>query len=157
VTSRTAWAFRTSDEASSAASCSPRKQLDRRAFGSASSRRGWVRMKGRTARTFRLLIAVAFAVSASSARAAEALPSWNDGEARRSILAFVESVTREGAPTFVPPAERIAVFDNDGTLWAEQPLYFQLVYALDQVKALAPKHPEWKTQPPFSELLAGNT
>jgi phosphoglycolate phosphatase-like HAD superfamily hydrolase len=94
---------------------------------------------------------------AATASAAEPLPSWNDGEARQSILRFVETVTREGAPTFVPPAERIAVFDNDGTLWAEQPLYFQLVFALDQVRALAPKHPEWKTQPPFSDLLKGNT
>src|SRR5262249_31788400 len=113
-------------------------------------------MNGMTARTIHLL-ALAVTVSASSARAADALPSWNDGEARRSILAFVESVTREGTPTFVPPAERIAVFDNDGTLWAEQPLYFQFVYALDRVKALAPKHPEWKTQPPFSDLLKGNS
>jgi len=113
-------------------------------------------MNGRTARTL-LLAWFAILISPAVTHAAEALPSWNDGEARRSILSFVESVTREGSPTFVPPAERIAVFDNDGTLWAEQPLYFQFVYALDQVRALLPKHPEWKTQPPFSDLLKGDT
>ena len=114
-------------------------------------------MNAKTARMHVLLASFALAAAARPSLATEPLPSWNDGEARQSILRFVESVTREGAPTFVPPAERIAVFDNDGTLWAEQPLYFQFVYALDQVKALAPKHPEWKTQPPFSDLLKGNT
>jgi len=113
-------------------------------------------MNRRAGRRVVFLACIAVAVGPGTLRAAEPLPSWNDGEARQSILRFVESVTREGSPTFVPPAERIAVFDNDGTLWAEQPVYFQLVYALDQVKALAPKHPEWKTQPPFSELLKGN-
>jgi phosphoglycolate phosphatase-like HAD superfamily hydrolase len=114
-------------------------------------------MNRRAGRSAVFIACIAVAVGPRSLRGAEPLPSWNDGEARQSILRFVESVTRGGAPTFVPPAERIAVFDNDGTLWAEQPLYFQLVYALDQVKALAPKHPEWKTQPPFSDLLKGNT
>src|SRR5262249_34510086 len=110
-------------------------------------------MNGRAEWTLLLLVIVARPVAS---RAAEALPSWNDGEAKPSILRFVESVTREGAPTFVPQAERIAVFDNDGTLWAEQPLYFQLVFAVDQVKALAPKHPEWKSQEPFASLLKGD-
>jgi hypothetical protein len=72
-------------------------------------------------------------VLAPLARAAEPLPSWNDREAKQSILRFVESVTHEGTPTYVAPAERIAVFDNDGTLWAEQPVYFQLLFAVDQV------------------------
>jgi phosphoglycolate phosphatase-like HAD superfamily hydrolase len=90
------------------------------------------------------------------ALAAEPLSTWNEGEAKQAILRFVETVTKEGAPTFIAPAERIAVFDNDGTLWAEQPAYFELFFAVDQVKALAPKHPEWKTQTPFSELLKGN-
>jgi hypothetical protein len=94
---------------------------------------------------------------AASASAADPLPSWNDGAAKKSLLAFVEAVTKEGGSDFVPPAERIAVFDNDGTLWAEQPLYFQFQFALDRVKALAPRHPEWKTQEPFSFLLAGDT
>ena len=91
-----------------------------------------------------------------SARAAEPLPSWKDGAAKQSILRFVESVTREGTSSFVAPAERIAVFDNDGTLWAEQPFYFQLLFAVDRVKALAPTHPEWRTQAPFNDLLQGN-
>jgi phosphoserine phosphatase len=84
---------------------------------------------------------------------AEPLPSWNDGPAKRAILAFVTKVTTPGGPDFVPPAERIAVFDNDGTLWAEQPLYFQLAFAIDRVKALAPQHPEWKTTQPFQAVL----
>src|SRR5262249_9552697 len=113
-------------------------------------------MKATALRTFVLLASIAVALGPATGRSADSLPSWNDGEAKQAILRFVESVTHEGAPTLVPAAERIAVFDNDGTLWAEQPLYFQLVYALDQVKALAPSHPEWKTQAPFSELLKGN-
>jgi phosphoserine phosphatase len=88
--------------------------------------------------------------------AAEDLPSWNDGPAKRAIAAFVGEATRPGGPGFVPPAERIAVFDNDGTLWAEQPLYFQLAFALDRVKALAPRHPEWKEAEPFASLLRGD-
>ena len=69
---------------------------------------------------------------------------------------FVAKVTKEGSPDFVPPAERIATFDNDGTLWAEQPLYFQLLFALDRVKALAPQHPEWKDKEPYASLLKGD-
>jgi hypothetical protein len=80
------------------------------------------------------------------ALAADPLPSWNDTAPKQSIISFVEKVTKEGASDFVPPAERIAVFDNDGTLWAEQPMYFQLLFALDRIKALAPQHPEWKGQ-----------
>ena len=86
---------------------------------------------------------------------ADPLPSWNDGPAKQAILAFVAKVTKEG-PDFVPVVERIATFDNDGTLWAEQPMYFQFLFALDRVKALAPKHPEWKTQEPFASLLKGD-
>jgi hypothetical protein len=81
--------------------------------------------------------------------AQEPLPSWNDTAPRKAIMAFVERVTKQGSPDFVPPAERIATFDNDGTLWAEQPIYFQLVFALDRVKALAPLHPEWKDKEPL--------
>jgi len=84
------------------------------------------------------------------------LPSWNDGAARQSIVAFVAKVTREGTAGYVPPAERIAVFDNDGCLWSEQPVYVQLAFALDRVKALAPQHPEWQTQEPFASLLKGD-
>jgi phosphoglycolate phosphatase-like HAD superfamily hydrolase len=90
------------------------------------------------------------------ARAETPLPSWNDGAVRQAILAFVDRTTRKGSSSFVPPAERIAVFDNDGTLWAEQPMYFQGLFALDRVKALAPQHPEWKTQEPFASVLAGD-
>jgi phosphoglycolate phosphatase-like HAD superfamily hydrolase len=87
---------------------------------------------------------------------ASPLVSWNDGPAKARIIAFVEAVTTTGGKDFVPPAERIAVFDNDGTLWAEQPIYFQLAFALDRVKAMAPDNPDWKTQEPFKTLLAGD-
>ena len=92
----------------------------------------------------------------ASALAADPLASWNDGKAKQSILEYVEKVTRPDSPDFVPLAERIATFDNDGTLWSEQPMYFQLFFALDRVKALAPQHPEWKNQEPFASLLQGN-
>ena len=81
------------------------------------------------------------------------LPSWNEGPAKQAIIAFVTDVTREGSPDFVPGPERVATFDNDGTLWAEQPAYFQLAFALDRVKALAPQHPEWKEMQPFKGVL----
>ena len=84
------------------------------------------------------------------------LPSWNEGKARQSIIDFVAKVTREDSPDFVPPAERIATFDNDGTLWSEQPMYFQLMFAIDRVKELAPLHPEWKDKEPFASLLKGD-
>jgi phosphoserine phosphatase len=89
---------------------------------------------------------------ASSARV-DALPSWNDGASKEAIVAFVERVTTEGSADYVPPPERIAVFDNDGTLWAEQPMYFQLAFALDRVRALAPEHPEWRDRQPFKSVL----
>lgn len=88
--------------------------------------------------------------------AQQSLPSWNDGKTRQAIEAFVERVTTPGSADFVPPAERIAVFDNDGTLWSEQPMYVQLAFALDRVKALAPEHPEWKDQAPFNAVLSGD-
>ena len=84
------------------------------------------------------------------------LPSWNDGAAKESIIAFVYKVTKKGGGEFVPSKDRIAVFDNDGTLWAEQPMYFQHFFALDRVKALAPQHPEWKDKEPFASLLKGD-
>jgi phosphoglycolate phosphatase-like HAD superfamily hydrolase len=84
------------------------------------------------------------------------LPSWNEGAAKQSITDFVARVTTQGGPDFLPPAERIATFDNDGTLWAEQPAYFQLVFAIDRVKALAPQHPEWTTQQPYKAVLDGD-
>ena len=89
-------------------------------------------------------------------RPQDPLPSWNDGAAKKSIVDFVAKVTKEGSPDFVPVAERIATFDNDGTLWCEQPMYFQFLFALDRVKALAPQHPEWKDKEPFASLLKGD-
>ena len=88
--------------------------------------------------------------------AADPLPSWNDGTAKQSIIDFVEKVTKEGSPDFVPSPERIAIFDNDGTLWCEQPVPVQFYFVLDRVKALAPQHPEWKTKEPFASLLKGD-
>ena len=84
------------------------------------------------------------------------LPSWNDGAAKQAIIQFVERTTEDGSPDFVAPAARIAVFDNDGTLWAEQPMYFQAFFMLDRVKTLAPQHPEWRTEEPFASLLKGD-
>ena len=91
-----------------------------------------------------------------TAQAPDPLPSWNDGASKKAITDFVSRVTKEGGPDFVPAAERIATFDNDGTLWSEQPIYFQLAFALDRVKALAPQHPEWKTTQPFKGVLEGD-
>ncbi len=84
------------------------------------------------------------------------LPSWNEGATKRSITEFVARVTDPASPAFVPEAERIATFDNDGTLWSERPAYFQLLFAIDRVKALAPEHPEWKTKQPFKAVLDGD-
>jgi phosphoserine phosphatase len=94
--------------------------------------------------------------SAQTAATGDPLPSWNDTEPKKAIVAFVDRVTKQGSPDFVPQAERIATFDNDGTLWAEQPMYFQLLFALDRVRALAPQHPEWKEKEPFASLLKGD-
>ena len=87
---------------------------------------------------------------------ADPLPSWNEGAAKQSIVDFVVRVTDPAGPDFVPEAERIATFDNDGCLWSEQPAYFQLLFAIDRVKALAPEHPEWKTKQPFKAVLDGD-
>ncbi len=99
---------------------------------------------------------VALGLTTVVSQAADPLPSWNDGPAKQSIIAFVEKVTKPGSPDFVPVPERIATFDNDGTLWCEQPMPVQLYFALDRVKALAPQHPEWKTLEPFASLLKGD-
>jgi len=92
----------------------------------------------------------------TASQAADPLPSWNDGPAKQSVIAFVERITKPGSPDFVPVSERIATFDNDGTLWCEQPVPVQLYFALDRVKALAPQHPEWATTEPFASLLKGD-
>jgi len=104
-------------------------------------------------RYFGLLSIVALV---TAAQADDPLPAWNDGPSKQAIVAFVSRVTTEGSPDFVPVAERIATFDNDGTLWSEQPMYFQLLFALDRVKALAPQHPEWQDTEPFASLLKGD-
>src|SRR5262245_2842063 len=96
------------------------------------------------------------AAPTTSSAPADPLPSWNDGAAKKGFVDFVARTTAQGGPDFVPPAERISVFDNDGTLWAEQPMYFQLAFALDRIKALAPQHPEWKTTQPFKGVLEGD-
>jgi len=100
-----------------------------------------------------LLVALS---SAARAETAGPLPSWRDGAAKSRIVAFVRAVTDEKGKEYVAPAERIAVFDNDGTLWGEQPMYYQLAFALDRVKQLAPSHPEWNEREPFKSALAGD-
>ncbi len=91
-----------------------------------------------------------------TAQAADPLPSWNDGKTKQSIIDFVEKTTKEGSGDFVPPERRIATFDNDGTLWAEKPIYFQLIYVIDRVREMAPQHPEWKEKEPFASILKGD-
>lgn len=110
-------------------------------------------------RTLRVVLMLCFILSFArlvTAQAADPLPSWNDGEAKQAIVEFVTKVTEEGSPDYMVSAERIATFDNDGTLWAEQPMYFQLFFAIDRVKTLAPQHPEWKDKEPFASLLKGD-
>jgi hypothetical protein len=102
-----------------------------------------------------LLLMGLLAVAPAHARHDE-LSSWNDGPARKAIVEFVKATTDKSSPGYVPPGERIATFDNDGTLWAEQPMYVQAMFALDRVKALAPQHPEWQTQEPFASILKGD-
>jgi phosphoglycolate phosphatase-like HAD superfamily hydrolase len=84
------------------------------------------------------------------------LPSWNEGKAKNAIIDFVNKTTQKGSADFIPLSDRIACFDNDGTLWSEQPLYFQFFFAIDRIKAMAPQHPEWKTKEPFKSILEGN-
>src|ERR1700752_4302379 len=98
-------------------------------------------------------ILLSFFVLFSTAAWAQPLPSWNDGAAKQGIVEFVKAVTAKGGKEYVAPPERVAVFDNDGTLWSEQPLYFQFIFALAQGKAAAPKHPEWNDNPAFQALM----
>ncbi len=101
--------------------------------------------------------AVFFSTAVPSFGQTDPLPSWNDGPVKKAILDFVARTTAAGGPDFVPVPERIATFDNDGTLWTEQPIYFQVAFAMDRVKALAPQRPEWKTLEPFRSVLADDT
>jgi phosphoglycolate phosphatase-like HAD superfamily hydrolase len=103
-----------------------------------------------------LLLGLPALLAGCQAEATDPLPSWAEGAARQSLVAFVEKVTDPASPDFVPESERIAVFDNDGTLWAEHPMYVQLAFVLDRVKALAPEHPEWSEDPLLSAAVAGD-
>jgi hypothetical protein len=105
---------------------------------------------------FASALACGLAFTTATARAADPLPSWDDTAPKKAIIAFVDKVTKEGGSDFVQPNERIATFDNDGTLWAEQPIYFQFQFAVDRVKALARQHPEWKEKEPFASVLKGD-
>jgi hypothetical protein len=100
--------------------------------------------------------AVGLNVSFRASAQTDLLPSWNDTPTKQAIVEFVGRVTKSGGPDFVAPAERIATFDNDGTLWVEQPMYVQLAFALDRVKVMAPSHPEWKDKQPFKAVLDGD-
>ena len=104
----------------------------------------------------RFIVTIVAVIIAPFVFAADPLPSWNDTGPKQAIVQFVAKVTRDGSPDFVPVAERIAVFDNDGTLWSEQPLYFQALFAFDRVKQLAAQHPQWKTTEPFASVLRGD-
>jgi phosphoglycolate phosphatase-like HAD superfamily hydrolase len=101
-------------------------------------------------------LVLALTCTAAVCQTADRLPSWNDTGSKKAIIAFVEKVTKKGSADFVPEPERIATFDNDGTLWGEQPMYYQLLFALDRVKVLAPQHPEWQSKEPFASLLKGD-
>ncbi len=105
---------------------------------------------------FRTLLFLGLAILSATAIAADPLPSWNEGTSKHSIIEFVKTTTEKRSENFVPEAERIAVFDNDGTLWAEQPMYFQAFFIFDRIKALAPQHPEWQTLEPFASVLRGD-
>jgi hypothetical protein len=106
---------------------------------------------------FRLCFAISVACLTICMHAqTDPLPSWNNTSPKKTILDFVAKVTSPGTPDFVPVDERIATFDNDGTLWTEQPMYVQLAFLLDRVKQLAPQHPEWKTTQPFQSALNGD-
>ncbi|MGO9681596.1 MAG: HAD family hydrolase [Beijerinckiaceae bacterium] len=105
---------------------------------------------------FAALPVLSISARAQTAASGDTLPSWNEGATKQAILNFVTAVTREGSPDFVSPDERIATFDNDGTLWVEHPMYTQLAFGLDRVKVLAPLHPEWKNMQPFKAILEGD-
>jgi phosphoglycolate phosphatase-like HAD superfamily hydrolase len=113
-------------------------------------------MRGRPELIRSFISVVIFLGASSLAVSADLLPSWQNGASKEAIVTFVERVTTEGTSDFIPQSERVAVFDNDGTLWAEMPIYFQLAFTLDQVKALAPNNPDWKDKEPFASLLKGD-
>ncbi|MEK1897415.1 MAG: HAD family hydrolase [Rhizobium sp.] len=110
----------------------------------------------KAARDVMLALTATLFLAASASAQSDPLPSWNDTGPKSAIVSFVEKVTQQGSPDFVTEPERIAVFDNDGTLWVEHPMYTQLAFALDRVKTLAPQHPEWKNIQPFQAVLEGD-
>lgn len=113
-------------------------------------------MKNKIQFTILLFLSLSFCGQAQESKAmkfSDPLPSWNSGASKTAIINFVTKTTKEGSADFIPQADRIAVFDNDGTLWTEQPMYFQVAFAMDQIKAMAPQHPEWKTTQPFKAAL----
>ena len=115
------------------------------------------RQEMRRQRIIRMLLTAFLVIFVSgSAGAKDSLPSWNKGPAKQAIVEFVTAVTEKGGKDYVEPVDRIAVFDHDGTLWVEYPMYTQVLFAFERVKKLAPKHPEWKTKQPFKALLAGD-
>lgn len=103
-----------------------------------------------------LLLGFVCIASAQSGSSIDPLPSWNDGANKKAIITFVEGVSKVGSPNFVPEAERIATFDNDGTLWAEQPFYFQALFAFDRIREMSASHPEWKDAEPYRSVIAGD-
>jgi hypothetical protein len=113
------------------------------------SRRSWLAAVA-------LSLALGACAPMPSATVADPLPSWNAGTAKRRIVDFVEAVSTEGGKDYVEPPERVAVFDNDGTLWLEYPMYTQLLFVFDRIRALAPQHPEWKDKEPFRSVIAGD-
>ena len=115
----------------------------------------WTRRRWLAALGLSLLLG-ACAPMAGAPTAADPLPSWNDGPARQRIVAFVQAVGTEGGKDYVAPAERVAVFDNDGTLWLEYPMYTQMRFVLDRIRQLAPQHPQWQDQEPFKSAIAGD-
>lgn len=121
-----------------------------------SRAKGWRRRTFMAAAASLALMLAAPALALAADAPPADLPSWNDGEAKSAIIDFVTRVTSEGGPDFVAKADRIAVFDNDGTLWTEQPMYFQGMFINDRIKAMAPDHPEWKDKEPFASLLKGD-
>ena len=109
-------------------------------------------MNGKVSR-FSAMLVISVFLMAAGCSTIDPLPSWNDGASKQAITDFVEAVTDESGPDYVAPSERVAVFDNDGCLWSEQPIYFQFTFEIDRVKEMAPQHPEWKTKQPFKAVL----
>jgi phosphoglycolate phosphatase-like HAD superfamily hydrolase len=129
-----------------------KKTIDGRDIMPATERNPRIRF----ARVLLILLAILIPAGIRADAKTDPLPSWNDGPARESIVGFVAEVTKVGGPNYVPPEDRIATFDQDGTTWVSHPLYAQAVFALDRIRELAPKHPEWKDEEPFKAVIAGD-